>query len=89
MFIEKFEPSDDIINQLITYAETQDLTLNDADFSRSKDHISHVIKAYIARDLWNTNEFYQVYNARNESYLKALEIIKDTGKYTAALDFKN
>jgi len=89
IFIEKFEPSDDIINQLITYAETQDLTLNDADFSRSKDHISHVIKAYIARDLWNTNEFYQVYNARNESYLKALEIIKDTGKYTAALDFKN
>jgi len=89
MFIEKFEPSDDIINQLITYAETQDLTLNDADFSRSKDHISHVIKAYIARDLWNTNEFYQVYNARNESYLKALEIIKDNGKYTAALDFKN
>jgi carboxyl-terminal processing protease len=86
-FNEKFEPSDDILNQLTSYAGSQGLTLNTADFSRSRDHIRHVIKAYIARDLWNTNEFYQVYNTLNESCLKALEILKDPGKYQVALDY--
>ena len=86
-FNEKFEPSDDILNQVTTYAESQGLTLNASDLSISQDHIRHVIKAYIARDLWNTNEFYQVINNRNESYLKALEVLKDAGKYQAALDF--
>lgn len=89
IFIQKFEPSDDILNQLTAYAETQNLPPDDTDISRSKDHIRHIIKAYIARDLWNTNEFYQVYNTRNESYLKALEILKDNGKYQVALDFNN
>jgi carboxyl-terminal processing protease len=87
IFNEKFEPSDDILNELTTYAETQGLALDAADFSKSKDHMRHVIKAFIARDLWNTNEFFQVFNTRNESYLKALEVLKDAGKYQTALDF--
>ena len=85
IFNEKFETSDDILNQLSAYAESKGLTLNASDLSRSQEHIKTVIKAYIARDLWNTNEFYQVYNTKNESYLKAIEVIKDASKYQAAL----
>jgi carboxyl-terminal processing protease len=88
IFNEKFEPSDDILNQLTTYAESKGLPLNTVDLSKSQDYIKHVIKAYIARDLWNTNEFYQVYNIRNENCLKALEVLKDAGKYQVALDFQ-
>lgn len=85
VFNEKFVSSDDILNQLTDYAEGRDLTFNASDFARSQDHLRTVIKAYIARDLWNTSEFYQVYNTKNESYLKAVEVLKDTSKYQAAL----
>jgi carboxyl-terminal processing protease len=85
IFNEKFDVSDDILNQLSAYAENQGLKINASDLSRSQDHLKTVIKAYIARDLWNTNEFYQVYNTKNESYLKAVEVLKDGSKYQAAL----
>ena len=85
VFNEKFEISEDILDQLTAYAESKDLALDVSDFTRSLDHLKTLIKAYIARDLWNTNEFYQVYNTQNESYLKAVEVLKDTGKYQAAL----
>ena len=88
-FNEKFESTDDILNQLYVYAESQGLTMNDSDFSRSLNHIKTVIKAYIARDLWNTSEFYQVYNTKNESYLKAIEVLKDSNEYQAALQTTN
>ena len=88
-FYEKFESTDDFLIQLSAYAESKGLTMNDSDFSRSKEHIQTVIKAYIARDLWNSSEFYQVYNTKNESYLKAIEVLKDTNKYQAALQTLN
>jgi carboxyl-terminal processing protease len=85
VFNEKFEISEDILDQLTAYAESKDLALNTSDFTKSLDHLKTLIKAYIARDLWNTNEFYQVYNTQNENYLKAIEVLKDTSKYQAAL----
>jgi len=88
-FNVRFEVTDDIISQLSAYAESQDLTWNDSDFSRSEEHIKTVIKAYVARDLWNSSEFYQVYNTKDESYLKAIEVLKDTNKYQAALQTLN
>lgn len=88
-FNARFEATDDIISQLSAYAESQDLKWTDSDFSRSEEHIKTVIKAYIARDLWNSSEFYQVYNTINESYLRAIEVLKDTNKYQAALQTLN
>jgi carboxyl-terminal processing protease len=70
---------------MTAYAESQDLLMKDEDFVRSREHIKTVIKAYIARDLWNASDFYQVYNTRNESYLKAVEVLKSASKYQAAL----
>jgi carboxyl-terminal processing protease len=35
------------------------------------------LKAYLARNLWNTNEFYQIYNASNEILNRAIEIIQN------------
>jgi carboxyl-terminal processing protease len=86
-FNEKFYTSDDIIKQLTAYAESQKIPTDVKDLERSQEHIKFIIKAYIARDMWNTNEFYQVYNSRNENYIKALEVLRDAGKYQAALDF--
>jgi carboxyl-terminal processing protease len=84
-FNAKFECSDEIMAQMTAYATSQELEMNNTDFTRSCDHIRTIIKAYIARDLWNTSDFYQVYNTRNESYLKAIEVLKSSSEYQAAL----
>jgi carboxyl-terminal processing protease len=84
-FNEQFVVSDKLTNQLIAYAEDEGLPFMPADFKRSKEHIRLQIKAYIARDLWDTNEYYQVMNAEDNSVKKAIEILGDSGQYQAAL----
>jgi carboxyl-terminal processing protease len=84
-FNVKFECSDEIMARMTSYATSQELEMNDEDFAKSRDHIRTLIKAYIARDLWNTSDFYQVYNTMNESYLKAIEVLKSSSEYQAGL----
>jgi carboxyl-terminal processing protease len=50
-------------------------------FQQSKSLIQLQIKALIARDLWNTSEYYQVFNSENEALKKAIEIIENTNEY--------
>lgn len=84
-FYEHFIVSDDLIDQLITYAEGEGLEPRTEDLSRSKEQIRLLVKAYMARDLWNTSEFYQIMNTQNYSVLKAIEILNDDKKYQAVL----
>ncbi|KPK82284.1 MAG: peptidase S41 [Bacteroides sp. SM23_62_1] len=85
VFNKQFFVSDKLINQLIKYAEEEGLELNPEGLSKSKEQIRLLMKAYMARDLWNTSEFYQIINTRNNSVVKAVEILQDTEKYQAAL----
>jgi len=70
-------------------AQEQGLTAQELEeFQRSEPLIRLQIKALIARDLWDMNEYFQVWNAENESYRKALEIIRDTDWYNRLLGRK-
>ena len=63
-----------------------DLTADDRkQFEQSKALIQLQIKALIARDLWNTNEYFQVFNAENDALKKAVEIINNTAEYNKLL----
>jgi carboxyl-terminal processing protease len=88
-FDAKFELTDEILDQLTAYAANNGLARNDSDFARSRDQIITVIKAYMARDIWDSSDFYQIYNTRNETYLKAIEVLKDDSEYQAALQALN
>ena len=54
-------------------------------FEKSKPLIRLQLKALIARDLWDTNEYYQIMDADNESLLKAVEILQTPGAYEKIL----
>ena len=58
------------------------------EYEKSKPLIQLQIKALIARDLWDMNEYFQVMNQNNESYKKALKIIEDDSKYNKLLKGK-
>jgi carboxyl-terminal processing protease len=52
---------------------------------KSKPLIRLQIKALIARDLWNMNEYFQIMNDDNESLKKAIWIIGNTTEYNKLL----
>jgi len=55
------------------------------EFEKSKPLIRLQLKSLIARDLWDTNEYYQIMDADNESLLKAVEILQTPGAYEKIL----
>ena len=77
----KFEISDDILNDLIKFAEDNNVDYIEKDFIISKDLIKQVLKARIAGDVWTYNEFYQIINKNSKELLKAVEILQNWEEY--------
>ncbi|MCL2650583.1 MAG: S41 family peptidase [Candidatus Azobacteroides sp.] len=62
------------------------LTAKDMEeFQKSEPLIRLQLKALIARDFWDMNEYFQVINLDNEPYKKALQIIEDEKWYNRLL----
>ncbi len=55
------------------------------EFEKSKPLIKLQLKALIASSLWETNEYYQIMDADNESLLKAIEILETPGAFEKIL----
>ncbi|MDR0658710.1 MAG: hypothetical protein LBG18_07255, partial [Mediterranea sp.] len=53
--------------------------------TRSLRLIKSQLKALIARDLWDMNEYFRVMNTINESVIRALELL-NSGEYADADD---
>ena len=83
-FNAEFDVSDDFLKDLTDFADKEGLALDEEDLAISGENIKLVMKSYIARDLWNTNEFYQVINKENHSLLKAIEVLEESEMYQAA-----
>jgi carboxyl-terminal processing protease len=56
-----------------------------SEYEKSKPLIKMQLKALIARDLWEMNEYYQIMDADNESLTKAVEILQTPGAYDKIL----
>ena len=54
-------------------------------YEKSKPLIKLQLKALIARDLWEMNEYYQIMDADNETLSKAIEILQTPGAYDKIL----
>ncbi|MEA3447180.1 MAG: S41 family peptidase [Bacteroidota bacterium] len=87
IYESEFVVTDEMIDDLTEYAEEKDInesmdSITDKQLNKLKLHV----KALIASDIWETNEFYQINNKRNDAFLKALEILRDPRKYDAILN---
>ena len=51
------------------------MKFNEEQYQKSLPLIKTQLKALIARDLWDMNEYFRVMNTTNESVQKALEIL--------------
>lgn len=80
----KFDPVQEM-DGLISYAEQEGLPYIDEDWQRSHERIELLFKAYVARDLWETGMFYEIFNEADPIYVKAKEILHDPHFYVEKL----
>ena len=55
------------------------------DDASSREKVENRVKGLIARNLFNTQAYYQVINETDETFLKAVEIIENAKSYKAKI----
>ena len=80
-FNSKFEVSDKMLNDLVEYGKKNDVTTTEDEAEKSKKDFSLIMKALIARDLWDMSEYFQIVNVRDKGFNKAIEIMKEWDYY--------
>lgn len=68
-----FTVSDDMLELLKQNADKSKIEYNDSTLKEALPMMSIQLKALIARDLWDMNEYYQIINTVNDIYRKGLE----------------
>jgi carboxyl-terminal processing protease len=80
-FKNEFIIDQKLVAQLIEYATKEGLPVNQDEVELSEERISLTIKAYVARDLWSTSEFYEIINEQDKNLKKAIEVINNWDTY--------
>jgi carboxyl-terminal processing protease len=84
-FNTQFTIDNKLFEQFITYAGKNKIARNDQEIEISKPQIENMLKALIARDLFGSSEFYQIFNSTNTIYIKALEVLNSWDSYVSEL----
>ena len=78
---DSFEVTENIFNELLEYGKENDIETTTEEFDKSKEDFSLIIKALIARDLWDMSEYYQIVNVRDKGFNKATDIMRNWDYY--------
>ncbi|MBN2214974.1 MAG: S41 family peptidase [Bacteroidales bacterium] len=84
-FRTEFEITDELFQELLDYSKNQNLMPEQEELSLSGNQIRSLMKAYIARDLWGTNEFYQILNEDDPKLMKSIQVLENWEKYQLLL----
>ena len=84
-FNKNFIVGEELINGLKKAAEEAKVEWNDEQFAHSEKFMLLQIKALIARNVWETQQYYQVMSAVDPGIQKALEILGDNKEYKRIL----
>ena len=82
---KEFQISEATLQKLISNGKKENVKFNEEEYNRSKRLIKLQMKAIIANNLWETNEFYQVIGSENNLLQKAVELLSTKGAYEKVL----
>ncbi len=74
-FNKKFEINEKLLSQMRELADKKNIKFDANQYDKSLPLLKIQLKALIARDLWDMNEYFQIMNSTNESVQKAVEIL--------------
>lgn len=76
-FNKRFEVSDEMLEDLISLGKTLGAEFKEDEYKTALPLIKIQLKALIARDLWDMNEYFQVINSINKTVQKGLGLIEN------------
>ena len=82
---KKFKVTDAMIEEIKKLAENEKVTWNDEEYKRSEKYIKLQIKALIARNVWEMQQYYEVTLKEDPTLKKALEVIGNDREYKRLL----
>lgn len=86
-FKKGFEFTKAEIDALIKKGEDAGIKFNEDQFKTSESEILKGLKALLASNLWQTNEYFMILNQGDKSINRALEIINDRTAYNRILGY--
>ncbi len=84
-FDKDFEIDEAFLTDLRTLADKEKVKFDEEQYNRALPLIKTQLKALIARDLWDMNEYFQVMNVTNQSVQQALKVLNE-GFYEQQMD---
>jgi carboxyl-terminal processing protease len=88
-FKKAFKVTEDIKNELVKYAEKEGLAYNADQFAKSQQMIFVLCKAYLARDIWENSDFFEIYNEVDPIFKRAIQVITESSLYDKKLEAYN
>lgn len=76
-FARKYQLNEAFEDKIRAYAEKEEVEFDEDQYKKSKELITTRFKALIARNVWNTSAYYEVFNPHWPAYQKAVEILRD------------
>ena len=77
-FDENFIITEKMLDELITIGKRNGVRFQAKQYKKSKELLAFLLKAQIARDIYNDDAFYKVFNNTNEIYREALRLFDNT-----------
>jgi carboxyl-terminal processing protease len=76
-FVEDFEVTSSMLNDLIKIASRSNVPFDQKEFEASKDLIKTTVKAHIAKSMWHNEGYYKVFNETNEVLQQGLNLFDE------------
>jgi carboxyl-terminal processing protease len=76
-FVENFDVTPAMLNDLIKIASRSNVPFDQKEFEASKDLIKTTVKAHIAKSMWSNEGYYRVFNETNEVLQQGLNLFDE------------
>ena len=87
-YIRKFRLPDDMMQSLRNAGEGKNIRADEDEFIRTEPKLRLLIRALIARDIWNSTAYFRIINEGSPDFHKAVEVIGNDPLYQKKLEGK-
>lgn len=87
-FADRFNVTAEMLETLTKNAEAEGVKMNQEEYEKSREYISMVVKAMLARDLYDSGAYYRIANMHNPTFTEGLRLINSPEEYNRLLQGK-
>ena len=80
-FKKGFADDQKLLDEFVAFAETKEVPRNEKDLEASGMQIKTILKALIARNLFNMNAYFEIVGNTDDELIKAIDVIKNDSMF--------